>query len=165
MKGLFIFVLGIVIGGYAMRTYDQREGGPAAALAPADGSLRGRARAAADQVRETAGEVRDDIADKLERWHLTSGDVKGDLSRTGQVVRDKARDAGAKIADARIVAVIKAKYVLDRGLSAPEIHVEVRDGNVSLSGTAASLDLIGRAVALALDTDGVRRVASHLTVK
>jgi len=63
-----------------------------------------------------------------------------------------------------IVTVIKSKYVLDRDLSAVDIHVDARGGDVALVGTVASETLIGRAVALALDTDGVTHVAARLKV-
>jgi osmotically-inducible protein OsmY len=80
------------------------------------------------------------------------------------VVRSKAAVAGEKITDARILTVIKAKYVLDRDLSAIDINVDCKDGDVVLNGTVASADLIGRAAVLALDTNGVRNVTSRLTV-
>jgi osmotically-inducible protein OsmY len=73
--------------------------------------------------------------------------------------------AGEKISDVRILAVIKAKYVLDRDLSARDIAVDVSDGAVTLTGTVPSPEFVGRATALALETDGARSVTARLTVR
>ena len=85
------------------------------------------------------------------------------------VVRDKARKAGSAFvdatADARITAAIKSKLAAESALSVFSIHVETTDGLVTLSGTVNSHDQIGRAVQLALDTDGVVKVVSTLQVK
>lgn len=143
MKTLLFFVIGVFAGAYAVHVYDQREWGTPA----------------------STGTIRDTVDSKRQEWHLTSDDIKADLDRTGQVFREKAAVAGEKIADVRIAAVIKAKFVLDRDLSARDIAVDVTDGSVTLSGTAPSTESIGRAAALALDTDGVRNVTARLTVQ
>ncbi|MEI9960704.1 MAG: BON domain-containing protein [Limisphaerales bacterium] len=91
------------------------------------------------------------------------------MPRTGKVVRSKTQDIGEKVADAasdaRAVTEIKAKYVADPTLSAWNISVGCSQGRVTLSGTVSSPDDIGKAVALALDADGVRDVTSTLEVK
>jgi gas vesicle protein len=106
---------------------------------------------------------------KLQAWHLTSGDIKDELTRTGKVVRRQMRDFGAAMADAaadaKITAAVKAKFALDRELSAMSISVNTTDGRVTLSGTVPSHHLIGKAMMLALETDGVREVSSTLQVK
>lgn len=79
-------------------------------------------------------------------------------------MRNKAVAAGERISDARVVALVKAKYVLAGDLSAIDIGVECHNGEVTLTGVVASPELIGRAIALALDTTGVHNVASKLTV-
>jgi hyperosmotically inducible protein len=73
--------------------------------------------------------------------------------------------AGETIDDARIDTVIKAKYILDRDVSAVDISVDVSDGRVVLSGRVGSPAIIGRAMELALDTDGVKSVSSDLTIR
>ena len=165
MKNAVIFLLlGVIIGYCSLRLYEER--GPT--TIGGEPSLAIRARSSLDEAAAKTGDAasraRDSVADKLQEWHLTSDDIKNDLTRTGEVVRTKVLTAGESIADARVLAVIKSKYVLDRDLSAWDIGVNVDDGNVTLTGKIASQDLIGRAVALALDTEGVRRVASKLTV-
>jgi hypothetical protein len=103
--------------------------------------------------------------DLVAQWHLTPDEIRDDLARTGEVARSRLQGAGSRIADARIVAVIKAKYLLDRDLSAVSITVQARDGKVVLGGSIPSTALVGRAVALALDTDGVSDVVAHIAVQ
>jgi hyperosmotically inducible protein len=95
----------------------------------------------------------------------SDGRARTEWQQTGDTVKAKALKAGEKIGDAGITALIKAKYVLDRDLSASSITVETKDGDVLLTGTVTSRDLAGRAKALALDTDGVRNVTAKLEVR
>jgi hypothetical protein len=144
MKYILLLALGIALGVYADRYWLTDRSGVARDLAPPD-------RGAFDE--------------KLRQWHLTPDDIRQDLSKTGEVVRTQAGAVGGKISDARILTVIKAKYVLDRDLSVCDIHVSVENGRVILAGTVTSEDLLGRAVALALDTGGVADVHSRLALK
>ena len=106
---------------------------------------------------------------KLAALDLSADKVKDELARTGKVVRRKAIDIGERAedaaADARIVTAIKAKYVADSELSAWSISVSSNKGHVTLKGTVDAPDQVSRAVALALDADGVRDVTYDLTVK
>lgn len=131
-----------------------------------------------DDISRGAERAKDSIASGAEKikenWDKTVVDfdrdkIKEEMARTGRVVRQKAREAGAVIADAtadaRVTAAIKAKYVADRDLSALKISVNTTGGLVTLSGTVSSLDSIGQAIRLALETDGVREVVSTLQVE
>lgn len=153
---LIFFLIGALAGGLSLYLY-RRDPVPAAAPAAGEPTL-------TEKARDSAAEARDAIAAKLEAWRLTPDDIRRDLAETGRVVRSKARAAGEKVADARIVTVIKAKYVLERDLSALAIDVDCRDGEVTLTGTVDSAERLGRAVALALDTEGVHHVVSRLTL-
>ena len=86
-----------------------------------------------------------------------------------QVVRRKAIDIGDAAAtaasDARAVTEIKAKYAMDSSLSVWKISVSCSQGHVKLSGTVSSPQDIGKAIALAMDADGVRDVTSTIQVK
>jgi hyperosmotically inducible periplasmic protein len=131
-------------------------------------TLSDRAETAVDNTKEAAVDAKDAIADKLVEWKLTPSDIKADLEKTGRVVRDKTVAAGEKVGgvidNARIVTVINGKLVADDDLSAFKINVDATDGVVTLKGTAPSVELIGRAIALALNTEGVHQVISLLTV-
>jgi osmotically-inducible protein OsmY len=158
---LFFFLLGAVAGGWGMHYYDQR----VAEEEQRRSSLAGRTAALADQAKNAAVEMKDSISQKLEAWKLTPDDIKADLAKTGSVIRSRARAAGDRIDDARIVAVVKAKYVLASELSARAIDVACQDGEVTLNGTADTPAAVGKAIAIALDTSGVHHVVSHLVVK
>jgi len=169
MKNAMIFFLfGALTVIVVSRFYQPR---PAASLSDSSPSIsstekaRGAAEDVTAQTRDAAKRVKDTVSEKLEDWHLTPDEIKADLAKTGEVVRTKAHAAGETIADARIVAVVKAKYVLDRDLSALDIAVSSNSGEITLTGGVASPELIGRAIQLALDTDGVHRVTAKLAVQ
>ena len=103
-------------------------------------NLKQRASDAVDVTKEKAGEIKDAVV-------------------------DKSHGVGERVDDARIITTIKGKYVLDKDLSALAISVSCKDGNVILTGSADSAELILRAQRLASETSGVRNVASQLTVK
>jgi osmotically-inducible protein OsmY len=96
-------------------------------------------------------------------------EIREELTRTGMVVREKAQRAGAAIADAaadtRITAAIKGKLLADPELSAWSIDVTTTDGLVTLAGTVSSEQEVAKAVRLALETEGARKVVSTLQVK
>lgn len=131
-------------------------------------TLSERAENAMDKTKETAVNAKDAVAAKLVEWKLTPSDIKEDLAKSGRVVRDRTLAAGEKIGgtvdNARIVTVINGKYVADSDLSALKINVDADQGVVTLTGTVNSLELVGRAVALALNTDGVTQVVAILKV-
>jgi osmotically-inducible protein OsmY len=163
MKTAFIFFLiGAICGALSLHIYNERQAQrgypPYATTGRSDGvsSLK-------EKAGDTADNIKDSISKKLQDWKLTPDDIRGDLARTGEVVRTKAAAAGDKMSDAKVVTVIKAKYVLDRDLSALDINVDCKDGRVTLRGVVASEALIGRAVMLALDTSGVTDVAAKLS--
>ncbi len=123
---------------------------------------------AAVKTKEVAIDAKDAVAAKLVEWKLTPSDIKADLEKGGRVVRTKTGTAVAKSGEvfdnARVVTVINAKLVGDSQLSALKINVDADQGVVTLKGTVKSVELIGRAITVALDTDGVTQVVSLLTV-
>ena len=132
-----------------------------------------RAEAAAAQAQTAAGEAGQHLSEalkaKLETLDLRSDQIKEELARTGKIVRRKAHDLGEQLADAaadaHIIAAIKAKFAADPDLSVWKISVSSDQGHVTLSGTVSAEENIGKAVAPALEADGVRDVTSTLTVK
>jgi osmotically-inducible protein OsmY len=132
-----------------------------------------RAEAAASQAQSSASETGHHLSDafkaKLETLDLRSAQIKDELARTGKIVRHNARDFGDQVADAaadtRIVAAIKAKYAADPDLSVWQISVSCGLGHVTLAGTVSAEENIGKAVALALEPDGVRDVTCTLVVR
>ena len=100
---------------------------------------------------------------------LNTEDIEEELARTGKVVRQKSTKVDVAIANAaangKITAAIKAQYAVDSELSALKISVDTTDGLVTLSGSVATFEEIGKAIRIALETDGVRQVVSTLQVK
>lgn len=127
------------------------------------------AKNAAEQTKDMAIDAKDAIHGKLVDWKLTPDDIKADFKNGGRIVRSKTSSAttkaGAIFDNAKVVTVINAKLVGDSRLSAIKINVDADQGVVTLKGTVKSFDLIGRAMALALDTDDVTQVVSLLTVE
>lgn len=132
-----------------------------------------QAAARVDQARESvqkaAERTKEALIAKMEVLELKSEQVQKELSEKGKIVRRKARDLGEAVADAAIDAglttAIKAKLAADPDLSALSISVTTTAGRVTLSGTVASPELIGKAVTLALETEGVKEVISTIQVK
>jgi hyperosmotically inducible periplasmic protein len=122
-----------------------------------------------DDLRNAAVHAKEAVEDKLDSAHLSGDDIKDELARTGQIVREKAEHAGAVVADAatdaRITSTIKAKLIGDPGLSTLSISVSTKDGVVTLSGTASSVENIRKAFNTAMDTDGVHKVVCTIQVK
>jgi osmotically-inducible protein OsmY len=127
----------------------------------------------AAQLRTNATAAAQNMSDalraKLDTLGLSTDQIKDELTRNGKIFRHKAQDIGDQAvdaaSDARAVIEIKAKYASDTTLSVWSISVGCTQGHVMLSGAVASPDDIGRAVAIALDVDGVRDVTSTLEVK
>jgi hypothetical protein len=156
MRTFLALVLGIAFGAAAVWFYSTYRNDP-------------RMRSAGEKMENAAKTTRDAAQDKLRALHLSSEDIKNELARTGGVVRREASAAGHVIADAtadtRITAAIKAKLVASRDLSALNISVNTTAEVVTLSGFVSSPEHIGKAILLAMDTDGVREVVSTLQVK
>jgi len=178
MKTLLVFLLGGVIGAFAYHLYREKEAREAAVSsaaaaaamptptpAPTAPPAEKSSRSLREQARDLTRDAGNAINQKLQDWKLTPDDIREDLRRGKEIVRTRAKQAGVELSDARILTVLKAKYVLDSQLSAIDINIDVDSGHVSLAGTVANASLIGHAIAVALDTDGVTDVTSRLKVK
>ena len=127
----------------------------------------------AAQLRSNATAAAQNMSDalraKLDTLDLRTDQIKDELTRNGKIFRHKAQDIGDQAldaaSDAHAVVEIKAKFASDTTLSVWSISVGCTQGHVNLSGSVASPDDIGRAVAIALDVGGVRDVTSTLEVK
>jgi osmotically-inducible protein OsmY len=123
----------------------------------------------AAQIEETTEAVTQILQAKLEAWELRPEDISQELEEQGEVLRHKARDVGESVSDhardTRTTAAIKAKLAEDPELSVFSISVSTTDGKVTLSGTVPSPEMLGKAMALALETENVREVVSTLVVE
>ena len=156
MRVLLALIIGIAIGIAAVWYFNHDKN-----VSPAH--------SAGEEIKNTAQSAGNTLDEKLRSWKLDRDSITNELSRTGRVIRDKASAAGKAIkdatADARVSTAIKTKLVKDPDLSAWDIHVSTTAGVVTMSGTVSSPELIGKAMELALDTDGAQQVISTLQVK
>src|ERR1700679_1483240 len=166
MRGFFNgLVLGIILGAVGFWFVQKKAAEhPEAQQRYEDAAVQFRTNASA-----AAENTSDALSAKLDTLDLHADQIKDELAKTGEVIRRKAQDIGEATvnaaSDARAVTEIKATYAGDSTLSVWKISVGCNQGHVALSGTVSSPDDIGKAVALALDADGVRDVSSTLQVK
>jgi hyperosmotically inducible protein len=105
--------------------------------------------------------------------------AEGAASRGGQVARERAREAGAQIAqtisvgaeraeaalvDARLTAKIKSKMALDDTVAASRLDVDTSGGVVTVRGVVDTPAQRERALQLARETDGVRSLEDRIEV-
>ena len=76
------------------------------------------------------------------------------LSRTGETIND-----------AWITTKVKWFFVGADALKGSDINVDTKDNVVTLKGTVKTEAGRAKAIALAKDTDGVKRVVDQLTIK
>jgi osmotically-inducible protein OsmY len=161
------FLLGVVVGAAGITTYLLSTGDTATAKEVE------RSEGAVEKARESLVETVDQtgaaVEAKLETLELRAEDVEKDMEEMGRVVRRRARDLGEEVSDAaddtRITAQVKAKLIADEDLPALDISVDVADGRVTLSGTVPRAELVGEAMLLAYETEGVREVVSTILVE
>lgn len=117
---------------------------------------------ASTEIASIAADAKPAIANRITEWKLSPDEIKGELATSGRILRLKPAGAGEPTGpmDSVLVSEINGKLKADTETSALKIKVEVDTGVVTLNGTARSLDQIGHAVALALDTGGVTQAIS-----
>ena len=154
-KAIVFLLLGAVLGAVGWRYY-QRSQNP---------TLEQRVGRAAEKTREAVVEAKNEVANKAGDSKSKSESIKQELAKTGELVSSGAKTVGEHLDDARIVALIKSKYVMDKNLSALAITVDCHDGDVRLTGSVSAPEYIGAAVTLAQGTSGVRSVVAQLVVR
>jgi hyperosmotically inducible protein len=116
----------------------------------------------------------------------TAGDLREEANEAGREARDEAREAadaakelgrdvqtkageaadrtGAALTDAAVTSAVKAKLLADTAVSGLKIDVDTKDGVVTLNGMVANKTEADRAMSLARDSAGVKRVVSNLRI-
>jgi hypothetical protein len=133
-----------------------------AATSPqATASPTGNTSSTADQ---TASATKPDISARLAEWKLAPDDIKSEFDSSGQVVRTREAGPGEPTGpmDTMLITQVNDKLKGDADTSGQNITVSANQGIVTLDGSAASLQQIGKAVALTLDTDGVTKTISKI---
>jgi osmotically-inducible protein OsmY len=160
-------LLGLILGAGALWFYVNTYTIPG--MQQAEQSARVQAGKALQSAQDAAERAKQALGARLDALDLRADEIRKEAAATGKVVRQRARDLGEAVADAtadaRITAAVKAKLAAEPDLSALAISVDCTAGRVTLAGSVASADLVGKAMALALETDGVRGVVSTLQVQ
>jgi osmotically-inducible protein OsmY len=126
-------------------------------------------RATADIAAATSGAAAGaaDVTTRITEWRLAPAEIQADVDRSVTIVRTKDNVVGAPTGateDSVIETMVKGKLQADPQVSTAMIDVEAKNGEVSLKGSAKDASQIGRAIALALDTQGVTKVSSDIKV-
>ena len=118
---------------------------------------------AADSMR-SAGQGLANTA-RMTEWRLNSSDIQADLDAKRDIIRTKdAAGTPTGHTDRKMIkSSVEGRFKADSDLSNLKLSVDAkRDGEVELDGKAMSADQVGKAIALALDTDGVNKVTSKI---
>jgi hyperosmotically inducible protein len=88
-----------------------------------------------------------------------------DAAHDAKVKGERATDkTGEVVTDAAITSAVKTKFLAEPGVSGLKIDVDTKDHVVTLTGTVKSKAEVEKAMAIARDTKGVKRVVNHLKV-
>jgi osmotically-inducible protein OsmY len=108
-----------------------------------------------------------DITSRITEWRLGASEIQADLDRGVTIVRTKDTAVGAPTGatdDDVLETMVKGKLQADSETAKATFEVDAHNGEVTLKGSADSAAVVGRAIALALDTQGVTKVSSDIKV-
>jgi len=103
----------------------------------------------------------------MTEWRLSATEIQSDLDSGVTIVRTKDTIVGAPTGstdDEVVKTMVKGKLQADSNTAKGTFDVEAKNGEVMLKGTADSAASVGRAIALALDTQGVTKVSSDVKI-
>jgi hyperosmotically inducible periplasmic protein len=92
-----------------------------------------------------------------EKTETTAHDAKVKTERATE-------KTGEVVTDAAITSAVKTKFLAEPGVPGTAINVDTKNHVVTLTGTVKSKAEAEKAVAVARDTKGVKRVVNHLKV-
>lgn len=149
---------------YTSPTVAGTAGNATSTSASISNDLRSAAHSTGNAISSAAGSVVS--AARMAEWKLNASDIQADLTANREIVRTKQQGAGAPTgtSDADVLeSMVKSRIQADANLAALKLEVDAKKGGeVSLSGKAHSAEEVGRAIAMALDTEGVTRVSSKI---
>lgn len=97
-------------------------------------------------------------------WKLSNDDIKDDIAAGRTIVRTKAgAPTGATVDKSDLKKAVQARIRADAELANVPIDIDAdRDGQINLDGKANTIDQVGRAIGIAMGTDGVTKVSSKI---
>jgi hyperosmotically inducible periplasmic protein len=106
--------------------------------------------------------------DYSESAKQTARDAKEKTEDTAHDAKVKAEHAtektGEVVTDAAITSAVKTKFLAESGVPGTSINVDTNNHVVTLTGTVKSKAEAEKAMAIARDTKGVKRVVNHLKI-
>jgi hyperosmotically inducible protein len=111
---------------------------------------------------------RDRDRDYSESAKQTARDTKAKTESTTHDAKVKSEHAtektGEVLSDAAITSMIKTKFLAESGVPGTTINVDTNNHVVTLTGTVKTKAEAAKAVTIARETKGVKRVVDHLKV-
>jgi hyperosmotically inducible periplasmic protein len=119
-------------------------------------------------VATTGSAVEQTARDAKEKTEDAAHDAKVKTEDAAHDVKVKtehaAENTGEAITDAAITSEVKTKFLAEPGVSGLNINVDTNDHVVTLSGTVKSRAEADKAVRIARESKGVKRVVSRLKI-
>ena len=111
----------------------------------------------ADHDRDYSDSAEQTARDAKEKTENTAHDAKVKTERATE-------KTGEVVTDAAITSAVKTKFLAEPGVPGTAINVDTNNHVVTLTGTVKSKAEAAKAMAIARDTKGVKRVVNHLKV-
>ena len=125
------------------------------------GTLKDKTKEGAEKTRETAKEG----AEKTKSGAQKVGEkTKSGAEKVGEKTKEGASKTGEAVTDGYITTRVKSRFVGEDLLKDSDINVDTDNHVVTLKGTVASAAGRAKAISIAKNTEGVRRVVDQLTV-
>jgi hyperosmotically inducible periplasmic protein len=102
---------------------------------------------------------------RMTEWKLNASDIQADLDNNRAIVRtkDNVGQPTGTMDRKTLKTSVEGRLSADSDISALKLDVDAKKtGEVELGGKAQSADQVGKAIALALDTEGVTKVTSKI---
>lgn len=107
------------------------------------------------------------IENRIKEWKLGASDVQAEIDAGKPIVRTKSAGVGeptGQIDDDALETLISNRLLADSDTVRVTTKVKASHGEVTLGGVAATPELIGRAIAVVLDTKGVTKVTANMKI-
>lgn len=120
---------------------------------------------AANSAAASMSNMAHDVSAKVTEWRLSNSDIQADLAADREIVRTRSGNLSptGNIDKSTLQSAVEGRIRADAELSSLKLDVNGKaNGEIQLEGKALTSDQVGRAIALALDTDGVSKVTSKI---
>src|SRR4029450_11685070 len=121
-----------------------------------------------DRDRDYSESAEQTAREAKEKTENAAHDAKVNNADAADEAKVKSENAAEKtgevVTDAAVTSAVKTKFLAEPGVSGLKIDVDTNDHVVTLTGTVKSKAEAEKAVAIARDTKGVKRVVNHLKV-